>query len=786
MLTTALLAFALFQPPVCQVDAIHTAVKDLHAKDVEKRLNAIPVLVADGGMKSGKALEKALKDSDWGVQIAAADALAGWLSLEPTPSLVALALSTRVTQVRLAAARALAQRDAQLVTATLASALGSGDEALAACFTLAQLPAGEYDDLLFKGIDRLFHKAKSPQARAAAASTLHLLSQAARLDFLQRALADEDLQVAVAAVEGVIHTPFLPALESLQNFLWKPEVGDILGRRLCRAVAAILIAEGNAESPTATVFAADFFAQRPLQDVVAWRIAVIARLLLEAPGSEPSRVQSEARENFLKLAQDRDASVAARATAVWALGGDKLGGEATTAVLRAAMALDESPRVRRAAMVAWLELMPMDTELGAVLLERIHTDADPSVRRLAVVSLGVPELVGVAAGLAALCEDSDWQVAICAAVSLGKTRDTTALKALAEVCQSRDWRKRGAAVVGLSHLYQKAAIGVAIEMLADPEPVVARTAHEFLQTVTYQKLPREVEAYQEWWAKNEAGMLLLTPEKARERGRAYADFGGKTINAPYKEMDVFVFQSHGDHIQDLMARRDIQYTLTASGLISMAEVHPFGVYIANCVGNCTSQDIDYLQWSVLTGGYLFSSCWALNGTIEHMEPGVMQALRRYLSGNLLDQVKAEMTVAASPYLQGVFDAGSQPIYSLEGAHLIEVLLPERCEVLMDSPECASRWEAGNLAAWFAMGHGLMLDSANHFGSQGFTGAGDFKKPIDRQAYAVNHMGLTLEDLRKVQTESWWKSNRKAEEFIWDESAFRFLTNFVRWKRAGKL
>jgi len=61
-----------------------------------------------------------------------------------------------------------------------------------------------------------------------------------------------------------------------------------------------------------------------------------------------------------------------------------------------------------------------------------------------------------------------------------------------------------------------------------------------------------------------------------------------------------------------------------------------------------------------------------------------------------------------------------------------------------------------------------------------------KKPIDRQAYAVNHMGLTLEDLREVKAEAWWKTNRKAEEFIWDESAFRFLTNFVRWKRAGKL
>jgi HEAT repeat protein len=789
MLVTALLSFALLTPAACQVDGLNTALKDLRAKDADQRLAAIPALIEDGGVKSGKALQKALKDMDWGVQIAAAEALSDWMTLDPTSSLVALALSTPVEQVRIAAAQALAKRNPNEVIALLAARLGKAKDTLSACATLVQLPAGEFDDLLLKNMERLFHKKEDPELRAGAASLLHLLSLQPRQDFLARALADVDLRVRIAAINAVRRAPFAEAYDPIVAQLQDPKTGDVLGRRLCLAVIAILANPSQQGAPAATVLAQDFFTYRADHPAVAWRIAVVARGVLALQdesgdeNGESTPIQELARQGFLSLLADSACTDAARATAAWALGADHGGKDQTSEVLYQALAKDSSARVRRAAMVALLELAPMSTELSAALLQRLDSDQDFSIRRLAAVSLGVPDLTGVAPTLVELCADLDWQIATCAAISLGKTRDPLALSALTDLCKANDWRIRGAAVVGLTHLYKKDVIPVVIEMLADPERVVARTAHEYLQTVTYQKLPPTREAYQEWWDKHGGTMLLLTPEKARERGRAYADFGGRSLTSPYKDMDVFVFQSYGDHIENLLARREIQYTLTGPGAVGATEVHPFGVYIANCIGDCAGSDIEYLRWYVLTGGYLFSSCWALNGTIEQIEPGIMQAERRYIRGDLADRVAAEMTVAASPYLQGVFGPGSQPIYSLEGAHMVEVLLPERCEVLLDSPECAARWGVGNLAAWFPMGHGLMLDSANHFGHQGFADERSFKKPIDRQAYAVNHMGLSLEDLRVVQKEKWWKRNAKAEEFIWDESAFRFLTNFVRWKRA---
>jgi len=139
----------------------------------------------------------------------------------------------------------------------------------------------------------------------------------------------------------------------------------------------------------------------------------------------------------------------------------------------------------------------------------------------------------------------------------------------------------------------------------------------------------------------------------------------------------------------------------------------------------------------------------------------------------------------SPLLTGVFPPSVVPIYHLEGAHLIQVLDPERCEVLIDSPDAAERWGTGNLAAWCFCGHGVLFDSANHFDLQGLAKPSDLvKTDKDRQAYAVDHMGLTFANWRASRTAAYWKSPGNANKSVPDLSAFRLLTNFVRSKRIG--
>jgi hypothetical protein len=149
---------------------------------------------------------------------------------------------------------------------------------------------------------------------------------------------------------------------------------------------------------------------------------------------------------------------------------------------------------------------------------------------------------------------------------------------------------------------------------------------------------------------------------------------------------------------------------------------------------------------------------------------------------VLDRVVATPWAKASPYLAGVFDGGVRPIYSLVGAHLVEVLEPERVEVLIDSAECAEKWGGGNLACWFAEGHGKILDSVNHFDLQGLEEAPGLKTSEDRMAYAMDHMGTTFEKIRATSQEKFWDSNPRASKEIRDLSVFKLITNFVRLRR----
>jgi hypothetical protein len=136
----------------------------------------------------------------------------------------------------------------------------------------------------------------------------------------------------------------------------------------------------------------------------------------------------------------------------------------------------------------------------------------------------------------------------------------------------------------------------------------------------------------------------------------------------------------------------------------------------------------------------------------------------------------------------VFPGVVRPIYELYGAFLIEVLDPERLEVLIDSADCATRWgNCGNLAAWFTSGHGVVLGSSNHFDRQTMSKLQqawgvNVKTEAERRAFAVDHFGFSWEKVRELDQRGVFARQSESEKEVTDLSAFRFLTNFVRRKR----
>jgi len=128
------------------------------------------------------------------------------------------------------------------------------------------------------------------------------------------------------------------------------------------------------------------------------------------------------------------------------------------------------------------------------------------------------------------------------------------------------------------------------------------------------------------------------------------------------------------------------------------------------------------------------------------------------------------------------DVRGLPVFVLWGSHLIEVLEPERVEVLIDGPISSAHWGGGNLACWFPAGHGVILDSANHFDHQGLEHVIGLKNADDRKAYAMDHMCIDYAEMRQLEREGVWGNQATAAKEVRDTSVFRFITNFVRQKR----
>lgn len=736
---------------------------DLKSKDATVRLAAVQRIAADKGEDAGKLLARALKDDDWEVVIHAANGLGELGHEKNLKDLAKLAWDGPIVGVRNAAALAAGRINSKAALKEIGKKL-SGDRGLKASEAYGSIAFSLEDPTSPKALGKLL-KAKDTLTRAAAARALVLAAGSERKEMLAELLQSEYLAVIAAALDAAHIDPKSEVADEIGAVLERPSITNVIERRAIAALAAC-VNKTAADAWTLKLCAS-------ANGAIAARGARFAKACATFEWFDPTSLES----NLATALGSEAASV--RAAAVHAMRFGPV--ETATRKLQQIAESDASARVRRAALASALELADAkDDEQRAWLKGRLSQEADGSVREDIAVALGVEGLDDVTATLVAALSDPDWGVAVCAAVSLGRTRAPDGIGKLIELTQVEgNWRLRGAGVVGLCHAMQKEGISAIIERLADPEPLVARTAYGFLKSLSKGgNLPPKLELWQAWWAEERKRIHLETPKEANERREKYGY--SLTPSEIYAGLDVMVFESRGDHIETVLDFIGLDYRKTTSNRVGEAALDAAGVFVSNCTGEMQGADVERLRWFVKCGGYLFGSCWAIHETIERVSPGAIRKLPT--ASEVMDQVTATPCSLGSPYLKGVFATGVVPIYNLVGAHLIEVLEPERVEVLVDSAECAERWGEGNLTAWFSDGHGRLLDSVNHFEAQGLAEAIGLKTPEDRMAYAIDHMGISFEKIRETRGEKWWSSNMKASNEIRDLSVFNLITNFVRARR----
>lgn len=750
--------------------------KDLGSSDASVRLAAVKVIAAERPPEAEKLLLARLGDEDWEVASLAAAGLGDLGAKKALEPLLGLALDGPVRGLRRAAAEALARVDAPAAYEKLAKKL-AGDDAVRACEALEALGPALAGVVKTKELERLAGGREAGPRRAAARALVALAGEA-RPARLTEFLGHEDVAVRAFAIEAAGASGDARLVEVLARQFESASLPDYLERRIRVALRALLLARPERRAEALAILA-------KLGSTGAARLAVARTLGALAQERDGARAldPSEA----LAASQPFLASpvAAVRAAAVAAC--EHIADDAALDAAARLAKEDPEARVRRLALgVVGRARGPKHDATRALFLAALAGDPDARVRETAAVALGVRGLDEVVPALAAALADPDWRVTTSAAVALGKTENEAGAPALVELYRTGadDWRKRASAVAGLTRLRVPVAVPVLIAALADDEALVARTAYEFLCETAHQRLEAKPAAWTKWWEANQGKVKLSIPEAVLEARKklAYVRTPAELFAGTYVGVDLLVLQSRGDHIENVLSELEIEHRRTSSGQVLDAGLHPQGVFVANCTGEITADERARLAWFVHAGGALFGSCWALAETIQDLEPGLVRKLET--RGEVLGEVPAYAVDTTSPFLTGVAGADTLPIYHLEGAYLVEVLDPEEVEVLVDSPPCAATFGGANLAAWFRLGHGVVLASANHFEGQGFATA-SLRNAEERMAYAIEHLGLSYAELRALRGESFWGKTASAAQHVRDLSVLRLVTNFVWLKRLAE-
>lgn len=744
-------------------------------------------------------LMKRCRDEDPLVQLAALPSLAERGSAAAKKLLGKTAIDSPFMRVRRIAAEGLAKADPAAARETFlrsarAGSVVRGADALYWAELFAVPARGEVpqDPVAIERSLRSLKRARAsrdPRERVAATRAAVLLSVrsgAPRGAVMEEALLGNlkefrGAEIACAVLDAALKAPDPADLEVFMALLAEDELMPVIERRLERALLKTLMAATEADRGAAFVAMT-----RDLGGAGAPRGARLARIA----GIVGDRSLAQDERAILLRALLANGNLDARAAAAKALG--SLGRFGARSALAELAAEDVHERValqcvRVIAKHGQLVTEDADAEEPSdpvrALISAARSHPSSLVREEAAISLGRPGIHSDAAvELAALARGGEeLGLRQVAAVALGKTRAPLAVAPLAGLLRDEEWSVRAAAAEGLKQISSAACVAPLLDALDDRNTQVLATVEQALKRLSNREgISVDRRTWRDWWAKHGGRVRFRTWAEERARQERY---GYKASDASlYRGLDVVVVPGRADHIEGVLKRLGIQFRTAQAGKLHTASLHPDAILLVGCTGQITPADVEVVQWYVRTGGALFTSCWALTYTVVPTSPAVIRMFPA--PGSIVDNVFAMPTAAAStsPYLRGVFEEGVQPYYSLQGAHLIHVVDPERAEVLVDSPYAASRHGAGDLVAHFRLGHGVILDSANHFQEQGFASAPGLKGALECQAFAVNHMGLGLEELRRTRDEAWWRSPSKAAQEIMDLSVFRILTNFVREKR----
>lgn len=179
-----------------------------------------------------------------------------------------------------------------------------------------------------------------------------------------------------------------------------------------------------------------------------------------------------------------------------------------------------------------------------------------------------------------------------------------------------------------------------------------------------------------------------------------------------KEADVIVIRGTYDFIEQVLTMAKTPFTLVNPGDFRNVELRADQIVFVNCPGDLSREGLRSLERFVASGGFLFTTDWALRHVLEPAFPGYVEYNNRATRDEV---VRVELLDTEDPFLKSLIGPNDDPQWWLEGSsYPITILNKEKVRVLVSSREIEQKYGESPVFVTFDYGEGKVYHMISHF------------------------------------------------------------------------
>lgn len=179
-----------------------------------------------------------------------------------------------------------------------------------------------------------------------------------------------------------------------------------------------------------------------------------------------------------------------------------------------------------------------------------------------------------------------------------------------------------------------------------------------------------------------------------------------------KKADVIVVEGRYDHIEQVLSLAGTPFTLIMPQHLDDAELRPDQIIFINCPGQIGPRGLRKLTTFVSSGGFLFTTDWALKHVLEPAFPGFVEFNQKKTADEV---VRVEILDAADPFLKSLLGPNDDPQWWLEGSsYPIRILNEKKVHVLVKSKAIQDKYGESPVFITFDYDEGKIYHMISHF------------------------------------------------------------------------